>query len=88
LVLEGELDVASTERLLDAIDLCSAPGDDVVLDCRALTFLDAGGARALSSIADRMSGGAKLVLQGPSGLVLRVLWILRTDQHPGIEIRA
>jgi anti-anti-sigma factor len=89
LVMEGELDLASVERLLTAIDLCAHPNDhgELILDCRRLTFLDGTGVQALSNVADKFTGGSRLVLVGTTGIVLRVLRLLRVDQHPRIELR-
>lgn len=87
LVLEGELDLATAEQLRSSVDLCSQPEGEFVLDCRGLTFIDAAGARVLVGITERVGEGCRLVLEGPSGIVLRVLSILRLDADPRIEIR-
>jgi anti-anti-sigma factor len=87
LLVEGELDLATAGQLVDAVGLCSTPRDDLVLDCSALSFIDAAGAHAMVSIAEGLPDGSKLVLLGPHGLVLDVMAILRVDRHPRVEIR-
>ena len=86
LILKGELDLASAGQLVDAVDLCSFPEGDTILDCSALSFLDAAGAHAIVSIAEDLPMGSKLVLRGANGVALRVLQMLRVDRHPRIDI--
>jgi anti-anti-sigma factor len=85
--VEGELDLATAGQLVDAVGLCATPDDDLVLDCSAMTFMDAAGAHAMVSIADGLPEGSRLVLLGPHGIVLDVMAILRVDRHQRIEIR-
>jgi anti-anti-sigma factor len=87
LVLEGELDLASSEQLLAAIELCAVPGDTLTLDVANLTFIDAAGVRALVAVADRLPEGGRLILEGPRGIVGRVLDMLRADRYLRVEIR-
>jgi anti-anti-sigma factor len=87
LVVEGELDLATAGQLRDAIDLCAAQDGDLVIDCSALSFIDAAGTHTLMSIAEQLPEGGRLVLLGPRGLVLQVMAILRVDHHPRVEIR-
>jgi anti-anti-sigma factor len=87
LVLEGELDVSTAGRLAAAVELCSRPGGDVVLDCRGLTFIDGAGVRELASVAEGLPAGTTLILEGARGVVLRVLEMLRVDEHARLEVR-
>jgi anti-anti-sigma factor len=87
LVIEGELDLAAVERFNAAIDLCLLPEGDVVLDLHKLEFIDGTGIQAVVDVAERLPEGGKLVLDAPAGMVLKVLRLLRTDQHPKIVIR-
>ena len=87
LVLVGELDVSSADQLVAAVELCSVPDGDVILDCGGLSFIDGGGVRALVSVAERLPEGSHLVLKHPSGLVLRVFRMLRVDEQPRLEVR-
>ncbi|MFN2543834.1 MAG: STAS domain-containing protein [Actinomycetota bacterium] len=87
MIVQGELDLATAGRLLMAVDVCAPEADDLVLDCRELTFVDGAGARALLDIAAGLPNGRQLVLQGLSGLVLRVIRLLRLDSHPRIVLR-
>lgn len=87
LVIEGELDLASIDRLVSAVDLCSVPEDELVIDCSRLTFVDGTGVQAFIDIAGRLPASTVLVLAGASGFVLRVLRLLRIDSYPRIEVR-
>jgi anti-anti-sigma regulatory factor len=88
LVVEGELDLATVERLIAAVDLCAIPDDELVIDCRRLTFIDGTGAQALMDVADKLPDGMLLILAGAHGFVLRVMDLLRLDTHPRVELRA
>jgi anti-anti-sigma regulatory factor len=87
LVLEGELDMAAVDRFTSAIELCSFPGGDLILECGLLAFIDGAGARALVEAAERLPVGSRLIVDHPSGLVLRVLQMLRVDKHPRLVVR-
>jgi len=87
LVLEGELDVAAADQLVSAVELCSILDDDVILDCRNLSFVDGAGVDAFVRVAEALPAGSRLVLENPEGLVLRVLQMLRIDEHPRVVVR-
>src|SRR6266516_2407258 len=87
LVLEGELDVATAGRIASAVELCSSPGGEIVLDCRGLTFVDGAGVRELVTVDEGLPTGNRLILESPRGLVLRVLEMLRVAEHPRLEVR-
>ena len=71
-VLSGELDMAYTEMLTEAVTpLVEQPGD-VIVDLRELSFIDSSGLLALLRTADRIEDG-NLVLRKPSEPVRRVL---------------
>jgi anti-sigma B factor antagonist len=69
-VLSGELDMASTDRVADAVGTVDGAGD-VVFDLRALAFIDSSGIRALLQVAERLGEG-RLILDQPTEPVLRV----------------
>jgi len=87
-VVSGELDMAFTEALADAVTpLVDDPGD-VVVDLEQLTFIDSSGLLGLIRIADRVRDG-KLVLRNPSDPVRRVLDLVElADVSPRIVIDA
>ena len=56
-VLSGELDMASTHLVAEALEGLSGEGD-VHFHLQALTFIDSSGIRALLLAADRVNGGS------------------------------
>ena len=88
IVLDGELDMADTETLTRAVTSLTADPGDLILDVRALTFIDSSGLLALLHTADRMRDG-RLVLRKPSEPVRRVLELVElTTVSPRIVIDA
>jgi anti-anti-sigma factor len=82
----GELDIATSPRLLDAIS-AQAPFDaDLRLDMRALRFLDSQGIRALLRLTEIVGEGRSVVLVGPTPEVRRILDLVHLEAAPGIEI--
>lgn len=85
-VLSGELDMASTERVGEAVASIQGTGD-VVFDLRALTFIDSSGIRALLQAAERIEEG-KLILDHPTEAVQRVLDLVgMQDASPKVVIQ-
>lgn len=83
LALAGELDIASAERVereLERIEL-DAPAT-IVLDLRALTFLDSTGLRIIVAADARAREQARrlVVIQGPDA-VQRILHMTRLDER-------
>jgi len=83
LALAGELDIASAERVereLERIEL-GEPAT-VVLDLRALTFLDSTGLRIILAADARAREHARrlVVIQGPDA-VQRILHMTRLDER-------
>lgn len=58
LTLRGELDLATTPRLEQAL---AEAGDDVLLDLRGLTFMDSTGVRALLEAAEGHGPGLRMI---------------------------
>jgi anti-sigma B factor antagonist len=84
-VLEGELDLDvcdSLERALEA--LSTETGEHLVLDLRALRFMDSTGLRAIVSMARRVErqGGSLRLIQGPAQ-VRRVFELTGMDRSMG-----
>ena len=86
LVLSGELDMAYTETLAEAVGpLVEEPGD-VTIELQDLSFIDSSGLLALLRVADRVRDG-KLILRNPSEPVRRVLDMVElADVSPDIVI--
>jgi anti-sigma B factor antagonist len=84
--LAGELDLASAPALVSAVDPAIAAGvHDIVLDVRALSFLDSTGISAIIGLSNRLQGGV-LTLEGPQTHVARVLRLVRADAFPNLRI--
>jgi anti-sigma B factor antagonist len=82
-VLGGELDIASAERLereLASIER-NSPGT-LVLDLRQVEFVDSTGLRALIAADKRArSGGRRLAIVAGSNAVERLLSVTKLDQR-------
>lgn len=85
--LVGELDIGTVSELEEALESWGT-ARPLTLDMSELSFMDASTARALLRHAAAMDGGGELVLDGPTGLPLRVLEVLDFDQVPGIRVRS
>jgi anti-anti-sigma factor len=73
--LHGELDLAGSARLLDAIADCGKR--DVVVDLARLTFLDCAGYTALEDAATALAAhGHELCIVDARGGVARVLQLI------------
>jgi anti-anti-sigma factor len=76
--LAGELDMASTAAVDEAMAKADGPGD-VVFDMSELTFIDSSGVLALSKAAERVEDGS-LILRQPTPAVRRVLDLVGLTQ--------
>ncbi|GAA2002167.1 STAS domain-containing protein [Catenulispora subtropica] len=70
----GDVDLATAERLREAVTSEVRPGVRVDLDCSGVSFLDSAGVRVLLELnrTAREAGGG-LVLVAPSEVVVRIL---------------
>ena len=71
LVIEGELDMADTDALLEATRALTAQPGDLTLDLSRLTFIDSSGLLSLLRTADAMRDG-RLILLRPTEPVRKV----------------
>jgi stage II sporulation protein AA (anti-sigma F factor antagonist) len=69
--VSGDVDLANSGQLRDALLRSAAAGHPVVVNLSGVTFLDATGVSAL--IAGRMATGGRFRLVGATGVVHRVL---------------
>lgn len=81
LVAIGELDAATTQVLADAVrGALRGLVREVVIDIRGLTFCDAAGLRALTTIDTAVAlRGVQLVLQGPCPAIELLLDLTGTE---------
>ena len=86
LKIAGELDLATSSQLTEALRDASSAGQ-VILDLSELTFLDSGGIHAILELARTQNGNGPVIILNPSYAVTRVFDVIGIDQHPGIELR-
>ena len=86
--LEGELDLAASPRLADALLDFATSEREVHLDLSEVSFMDSSGLHVILALA-RSRGDDWVVRRPPRSLsaVMRVFEILGIDEHPGVEIR-
>ena len=85
--LSGELDMAVTGRLLEAVQPAIDQNRYVTLDLSKLSFLDCAGVRAFAEAGQRAARlGVAIVLRSPSRPALRVLEMVRADRLTGVTI--
>ena len=79
----GELDIATApelERELTAV--VAAPGGDIVLDLRSVTFIDSSGLRAvLVASRSAVDASRRLIVVPGDGQVLRVIQLARVEDR-------
>lgn len=85
--LMGELDMASIETLEPDLDEASAAGGPLVIDLRALTFMDSTGIHAWTKAAQVLAlHGWCIYLHVSGGVVERVLNIAGIGDFPNIHV--
>lgn len=84
--LEGELDLAASPRLTDALLGFASSEGEVHLDLSEVSFMDSSGLRVILALArSRADTGSSAVLLDPSAAVMRIFEIMGIDE--GVEIR-
>lgn len=74
LTVDGELDMATADRLVGAVAELPAAHEPLVLDLSGVSFLDSSGMRALLEVSDRATAdGRPMALLHPSLAVTRLL---------------
>jgi anti-anti-sigma factor len=81
--LEGELDLASTDRFAEAIEPFLGGGGPVTVDVEALQFMDSSGLRAVIQAARRAE---TLVLRRPRGQVEQLLRLCDLERLDTVRI--
>ena len=73
-VVRGEIDVATAPQLREVLhELVQGGCKQLVLDCRALEFLDSSGIGLLVATRKRLGEGGELVVDSPPSHVRKVL---------------
>ncbi len=82
-VARGELDMASSDQLSTALEpALSAHARLVIVDLSDVTFLDSSGLRAIVRASNALQdAGGRLVVEGVSGAVARVLEVTGLLEH-------
>ena len=79
-VVTGEVDLATADRLRAAALPPITPGCEIRLDCRGVSFLDSTGLRVLVELErTARAAEATLVLAAPSDGVMRTLSLAGVD---------
>lgn len=80
-VVRGELDRLTTPQLCEAVEEAIDAGAlDVLVDCRAMGFLDSAGVGALLDLKKQLAErGGVLILFGPAGPVEQTLAVTGLD---------
>ena len=85
-VVRGEIDVATAPQLRDTLQSLIQDGVvEIVLDCRALGFLDSSGIGLLVATKKRLGDDGVLALEAPPSHVRKVLEL--TGVASELEIR-
>jgi anti-anti-sigma factor len=84
--LEGELDIATADGLMDLLRTTADTDDPIVLDFSGVTFMDSSGLRAILQAASSEDCGP-VVVKDPSPQVRRLLEISIPEGVPGLRVR-
>lgn len=80
-IICGEIDIATTGNLRDALTTALTRGPHIEADLSAVTFMDASGIGVLiAAQLDATASGGSLTLRNPSRAVLRLVEILGLDE--------
>lgn len=84
--LAGELDLATSQLLTEALSAQASQDGDLRLDLSELSFIDSSGIRTLLVAAESLGTRGRLILESPSEPVLRTLRLVGIEQAQNIEI--
>jgi anti-sigma B factor antagonist len=80
--VRGEVDMATAPQLRDVLNqVIQAGSQRIVLDCRALAFLDSSGIGVLVAARNRLGEAGEIVLDSPPAHVRKVLEITGVAAH-------
>jgi anti-sigma B factor antagonist len=79
-VAAGEIDVATSPALREALRVAAELSSKVIVDLSAVTFLDSTGLGVLMGGFKTLSADGSMCLVGPTGMVAKVLRITRLDE--------
>ena len=79
--LVGELDLSTVQILVDRLSVIVEGAGDVELDASQLTFIDSSGLHGLVTIAQKLAGHGRLIIQHAHPFVRNVLAITGLDRQ-------
>jgi anti-anti-sigma factor len=79
--LVGELDLATVQILVDRLVGVAEEAGDLELDASDLTFIDSSGLHGILTIARKLSGHGRLIIQHADPFVRNVLAITGLDRQ-------
>ncbi len=78
--VRGEIDIATCQRLRDAIEPHLGPGQTIVLDLSHVEFMDSSSLHILIQARERLAReGGSLALRNPSTAATRLLTVTRAE---------
>lgn len=86
LVLAGELDLATTPRLLERASVLLEGDGDLTLVLSDVSFVDSQGVRGFIQMARALEGRGRLVLAEPTPEVRKLFDIVRVSDFPNISV--
>ena len=84
--LVGALTAESVPRLKKAFALLRGAGQ-ATLDLSKLTFVDSTGLHTIAALARAENGNGRVILQGATPQIARLLEITNLAAHPDLDIR-
>jgi anti-sigma B factor antagonist len=87
IIVRGEIDIATCERLRDVIEPHLGPRQSVILDLSGVEFMDSSGLHVLEHARGTLTAdGGSLILRNPSEAAHRLLTV--TDTEDLLEVDA
>ncbi|HEV8565219.1 MAG TPA: STAS domain-containing protein [Actinomycetota bacterium] len=84
--LEGELDLATVDELIDRIGPTAEEPGDLRLDATDLSFIDSSGLHGLLSLARKLSGRGTIVVEHATPFVREVFSVTGLDRVDDIRL--
>jgi anti-sigma B factor antagonist len=79
--VRGEIDMATCERLRDAVEPYLGPKQTIVLDLSGVRFMDSSSLQVLEQARGTLTAdGGSLILRNPSQAARRLLSVTRAEQ--------
>jgi anti-sigma B factor antagonist len=86
LEVTGDIDLATAERLAEALEVCLEWDGGVTIDLSGVTFMDSSGLRVIIHASQSLNGDGPLTLRSPRAPVARLFEIAGLLDFPSIEI--